>query len=314
MRVIEYSYPQKTNTKDLAVALGYFDGVHLGHRKLLSVLTKEAKEKGLTPCVFTFAENPSKTKKTQSTLYNNQDKISILEEIGIEILILASFDSIRSLTPNDFVEKVLIEALSAQICVVGYNFRFGYKAMGDANMLSEIMIKNNKSALIVDEHTVKGKTVSSTEIRRLIERGAIEDANALLGLPYFLEGRVERGLGLGRSFGFPTINTPVRDGSPLQNGVYRSAVRIDGLLFTGITNIGRCPTVEKREVHAETLIANFDGDLYGKEVRIYLLEYLREEKQFTSVDELREQIYKDRDLSIEKNGDLKWLATGLNSL
>ena len=313
MRIIDYQYPTtKPNIKNLAVALGYFDGVHLGHRKLLSVLIEEAKRNNLTPCVFSFADPPSKTKDTQIILYNNKDKAALFEDLGINTLVLASFDSVSYLSPQDFVDKVLIDDLSCELCVVGYNFRFGNKASGDASDLERMMKKHGKLSICVDEETVNEKTVSSTEIRTLIEERKIEEANLLLGIPYFIKGTVERGLGLGSSFGFPTVNTPIRDDSPLPSGVYRSAVRIDGKLFTGITNVGSCPTVKERDIHAETLIADFNGDLYGKEIQIYILEYLREEKKFDSIDDLRSRIYLDRDISINKNGDLKWLATGLN--
>lgn len=312
MRIIEYSYPEKADVKNLAVALGYFDGVHQGHRHLLSILVKCAKEKGLTPCVFTFTNRPSKTKKKQRTIYKNADKIKIFKDLGIEIAILADFNSISNLSPKEFVEKVLIDSLSSELCVAGYNFKFGKNACGNTDDLKAIMRRNGKDTIITDEQTVSGKTVSSTEIRNLIMNRDLETANLLLGSPYFIRGTVEKGLGLGKSFGFPTVNTPISSDSPLQIGVYRSAVRIENKLFTGITNIGKCPTVGEREIHAETLIAGFNDDLYGKEIFVYLLEYLREEQKFSSVEELREQIYRDRDLSIKKNGDLKWLATGLN--
>ena len=313
VRIIEYSYPgEKPNTENLAVALGYFDGVHLGHRKLIATLVDEAKKNNLTPCIFTFGNSLSKIKNTQTILYNTEEKLSIFEEMGIEVVIVSDFASISSLTPEDFVNKVLVNDLSVKLCAVGYNFRFGKKASGDANDLKRLMEANGCSAICIDEETVFGNAVSSTIIRSLLAEKRVEDANALLGIPYFIRGVVERGLGLGKHFGFPTVNTPLRGDSPLAFGVYRTAVRIGDELFTGITNIGSCPTVKEREAHAETLIADFSGDLYGKEIRIYLLEYLREERKFDSIEELKAQIHQDRDLSKIKNGDLKWLEIGLN--
>ena len=134
----------------------------------------------------------------------------------------------------------------------------------------------------------------------------------MLGLPYAIEGEVERGLGLGKAYGFPTVNLPLRRTSPLSTGVYRTAVIIDGRAYTGVTNVGSCPTVSEREIHTETLIADFEGDLYGKTVRIYFLGYLREEKRFDSIEELRDRIYLDKDIAKKENGDLLWLETGLN--
>ena len=313
MRIIEYSYPiEKLNTENLAVALGYFDGVHLGHRKLISILVEESKRRGLIPCIFTFRNPPSKTKNTRTIIYNIEDKMLIFKELGVEIVISTDFDSVSQLSPEDFVNKVLANDLSVKLCVAGYNFRFGHHASGNSETLKLLMNQIGYSAIIVDEETVGDKTLSSTEIRSLLNEGKTEEANTLLGTPYFIRGIVEKGLGLGKRFGFPTVNTPIREDSPLKEGVYRSAVRIDGVLFTGITNIGKCPTVQERELHAETLIVDFNGDLYGKEIRIYLLEYLREEKRFDSIEDLKQQIYHDRNLSKEKNGDLKWLETGLS--
>jgi hypothetical protein len=151
-----------------------------------------------------------------------------------------------------------------------------------------------------------------SEIRELIKDGKLDEATEMLGLPYFVEGVVEKGLGLGKAYGFPTVNTPIRENSPLSPGVYRTAVETGGKIYTGVTNVGSCPTVKEREIHTETLIADFDGNLYGEKIRIYFLGYLRQEKQFNSIDKLREQIYTDKQRSIEENGDLTWLATGQN--
>ena len=313
MRIINYSYPlEKPNTENLAVALGYFDGVHLGHRKLISALIDSARDNNLTPAVLTFNHLPQKTKNTKTIIYNIDDKLSFFNNLGVEVVIMVSFESVSELSPQEFVDNVLVRDLSAKICIAGYNFKFGNKASGNVKDLENLMAKNECKAITVDEETVNGKEISSTKIRTLLADKRIEEANLLLGVPYSIGGTVEKGIGKGKQFGFPTVNTPIRENSPLPTGVYRSAVNIDGILFTGITNIGNCPTVKARETHAETLIADFNGDLYGKEIRIYLLEYLREEKKFNSVEELREQIYLDRDLSKKKNGDLKWLATGLN--
>ena len=179
-------------------------------------------------------------------------------------------------------------------------------------MLVELMCVYGKRAIILSEQKINGKPLSATIIRGLIFDGHLDEATKMLGIPYSITGTVEKGLGLGKAYGFPTVNLPLRDTSPLAVGVYRTAVLVDGKLYTGITNVGKCPTIAEREVHAETLIADFDGDLYGKEIRIFFLGFLRPEKKFNSIDELRDQIYFDRDISIKENGDLKWLETGLN--
>ena len=307
-----YHYPEKLNIGKCAVALGYFDGVHIGHRELISLLVREAKAEGLKSYVLTFEDDLAKTKKTQSIIYNTEEKLKIFESLGVDGVIVADFSSISGLSPESFVFDVLIDSLGAELAISGYNFRFGKFAAADSSRLIELMEQKGKRALVLSERRVDGKTLSATAIRELISDKNLDEATRMLGVPYFIEGAVERGLGLGKGFGFPTVNIPIRETSPLASGVYRTAVKIGDKLYTGVTNVGSCPTVKEREIHTETLIADFDGNLYGQNIKIYFLGYLREERLFDSVDELRAQIYFDKDRSIEENGDLTWLATGQN--
>ena len=312
MNVVYYSYPSALELGKIAVALGYFDGVHVGHRELISLLVREARAKGLSPYVLTFADSLSKTKKTQSIIYNTEEKIKIFSSLGVEGVIVTDFSSISGLSPESFIGDVLVDSLGVELAISGYNFRFGKGAAADSLALVELMEKAGKSAIILSEQKIDGKPLSATVIRDLISEKRLEEATRMLGLPYAIEGEVERGLGLGKAYGFPTVNLPLRRTSPLSTGVYRTAVIIDGRAYTGVTNVGSCPTVSEREIHTETLIADFEGDLYGKTVRIYSLGYLREEKRFDSIEELRDRIYLDKDIAKKENGDLLWLETGLN--
>ena len=312
MDIKSYRYPEKLNIGKCAVALGYFDGVHIGHRELISLLVREAKAEGLKSYILTFEDNLAKTKKTQSVIYNTKEKLRIFESLGVDGVIVADFSSISGLSPESFVFDVLIDSLGVELAISGYNFRFGKFAAADSSRLIELMEDKGKRSLVLSERRVDGKPLSATVIRELIGEKRLDEANKMLGIPYYVEGTVERGLGLGTGFGFPTVNIPIRETSPLASGVYRTAVKIGDRLYTGVTNVGSCPTVKEREIHTETLIADFDGNLYGQNIRIYFLGYLREERLFDSVDELRDQIYFDRNRSIEENGDLTWLATGLN--
>ena len=314
MDIIKYSYPEKLNLNNTAVALGYFDGVHTGHRELISLLVREAKAENLKPYVFTFVDDLAKTKKTQSIIYNTEEKIKIFESLGVEGIIITDFSSISGLSPEEFIFGVLISSLGVELAISGYNFRFGKGAAAGASELIELMEKYGKRSIVLSEKRIDGKTLSATVIRQLISERRMEEATKMLGVPYFIEGTVEKGLGLGKVYGFPTVNLPIRKNSPLAPGVYRTAVQIGKKLYTGITNVGSCPTVQEREIHTETLIADFSGDLYGTTLRVFFLGYIREEKHFDSIDDLRKQIYIDRDKSIEENGDLKWLEIGLNSL
>ena len=312
MEVKSYRYPEKLNIGKCAVALGYFDGVHLGHRELISLLVREARADGLKSYVLTFEDNIAKTKKTQSIIYNTEEKIRIFESLGVDGVIIADFCSISGLSPESFVYDVLIDSLGVELAISGYNFRFGKFAAADSSRLIELMEDKGKRALVLSERRIDGKTLSATVIREYLSAKRLDEATKMLGAPYFIEGTVERGLGLGKGFGFPTVNIPIRETSPLASGVYRTAVKIGDKIYTGVTNVGSCPTVKEREIHTETLIADFDGNLYGQNIKIYFLGYLREEKLFDSVDELRDQIYSDKDRSIEEKGDLTWLATGQN--
>lgn len=312
VQVISYRYPEKLNIKSSAVALGYFDGVHVGHRELISLLTQEARSRNLPSYILTFADDIAKTKKMTSMIYNIEEKIKIFESLGVDGVIVADFHSIADLSAEDFVREVLIGSLGAELAISGYNFRFGKGASADSSILSDIMRTNGKEAIVLNEQKLDGKQLSSTAIRELISKKRLDEAARMLGAPYFIEGEVVKGLGLGKVYGFPTVNTPIRSSSPLPSGVYRTAVQIGKKLYTGVTNVGSCPTVKEREIHAETLIADFSGDLYGQSLRIYFLGYLREEKKFESVEELKEQIYIDKNKSVSENGDLKWLETGLS--
>ena len=314
MNIINYKYPSDTTLRGIAVALGYFDGVHVGHRELIALLVSEAKKRGLSPYVLTFADSISKTKNNQSTLYTAEEKIRIFESLGAEGVIVTDFSSVAELSPERFVSEVLIEALGTELAISGYNFRFGKGASADSQRLSELMRGLGKDAVILDEQRIDGKPISATAIRQLIYDKRLDEATRMLGVPYSIEGKVEKGLGLGKAYGFPTVNIPLREDSPLSTGVYRTAVKIGKKLYTGITNIGKCPTVKEREVHSETLIADFEGDIYGENIRIYFLGYLRPEKRFDSIEELREQIYIDKEKSLKENGELTWLEIGLNEL
>lgn len=312
MNIINYKYPSDTTLRGIAVALGYFDGVHVGHRELIALLVSEAKKRGLSPYVLTFADSISKTKNSQSTLYTAEEKIKIFESLGAEGVIVTDFSSVAELSPERFVSEVLVKALGAELAISGYNFRFGKGASADSQKLSDLMRGLGKDAVILDEQRIDGKPISATAIRQLIYDKRLGEATRMLGVPYSIEGKVEKGLGLGKAYGFPTVNIPLREDSPLSTGVYRTAVKIGKKLYTGITNIGKCPTVKEREVHSETLIADFEGDIYGENIRIYFLGYLRPEKRFDSIEELREQIYIDKEKSLKENGELTWLEIGLN--
>ena len=225
---------------------------------------------------------------------------------------LADFESIKNLTPEEFTKQVLFDGLCARTVVAGFNFRFGKAAVGDAEALVALMKDIGGEAVIRREITSDdGKTVSSTRIRELISKKDIKAANSLLGAPYFIHGRVSSGNKKGRELGFPTVNTSLDPDRTAPQGVFSSVVPIDGVLYPAITNIGSCPTLGAREIHAETHIIDYSGDLYGRELEIYLLGFLREEMHFDSVSELCRQVEEDKKRTVKEIGELSWQRLGL---
>ncbi len=311
MEIVKYS-PGESYESDVpcAVAIGCFDGVHRGHRALLRLLVERSRSLGIKPCVLTFTGIMPKNANMNTIIYNFEDKVDLFSYFGIERVVIADFSDISNMSPESFVRDVLVRDLKTELAAVGYNFRFGKGAKGSSEMLVSLMKAHGKSAEILGEQSTEDGSISSTKIRSLLLGGRIKKANKLLGSPYFIHGTVEKGLGLGKVYGFPTVNISLGKSSPLATGVYRTAVKIHEKLYTGVTNIGACPTVKEREIHAETMIAEFDGDLYGEDIYIFFLDYLREEKRFESIEALKQQIYADRDRAVKENGDLKWLEIG----
>ena len=294
MRIIKYKgSTESLNERPLCCALGFFDGVHAGHRHLIEKCIATARSLGLCPAVFTFCAEAMNIKSNAPRLYTTEEKIEIFKELGVELTVLCDFDSVREITPEIFVCDVLISNLNCDVVITGEGFRFGKDAVGDTATLKRLMEKQGKRALIVDDLTQNGVKVSSTEVRRALKECRIKDAMALLGAPYFITGKVKRGRGVGHKYGFPTINTELQNSTVLQTGVYKSELKIDGVTYTGLTNIGTCPTFDEREIHAETMILGFSGDLYGRDIKIGLIDYIRGEKKFSSPEALRAQINDD---------------------
>ncbi len=306
-----YEYPGENRIDgECVLALGFFDGVHIAHRDLISTARNEAKARGLAFGIFTFGGD---IKGGVERIYTDDEKIKIFESLGADFTVFADFAAIRDFSPEEFVKKILIASLNCRVAVAGFNFRFGKGAVGDAEALAELMTGSGREAVIKNEITGEdGKTVSSTRIRDLLISGRMAEARALLGAPYYIIGRVEHGNKTGRTLGFPTVNLSIPEGKvALRRGVYRSAIPIGDKIYTGITNVGICPTFDAREVHSETYILDFEGDIYGDKICIYLIDFMRDEIAFSSPNELKMQINVDKNRAIKENGDIKWQELGL---
>lgn len=278
---------------DRAVALGVFDGVHLGHRR---VLASTLGNQGLVSAVISFGDGAAALKPDAVKLCSDAYTASLLEAIGIEEWFQADFASYRDLSPEAFVSQILVGQFDAKRVCCGFNFRFGKGGKGDTALLQTLCAAHGVDVVIADELADDNGTVSSDRLRRLIEAGDIETATRLLGHPIVIDTPVSHGQALGRTLDFPTANQPLAAGSVLPRfGVYMSTAVIDGNTYYGITNIGVRPTVGAEAPLAETWFDGFDGDLYDRPIRVVLTRFLREETRFDSVEALKAQILADRD-------------------
>ena len=312
MVIYEYPFDTKQNIDKCVLALGFFDGVHLAHRDLLESARSIAEERGLKFGIFSF-KSSGEIKNATKRLYNDEEKAEIFENMGADLVVFADFLKIAHLSAEKFVKDVLISDLNSSVCVAGFNFRFGNHASGDANDLIRLMEDGGGEAVICEEITSgDGTTLSSTLIRDMLTKGKIKEATEYLGAPYYIKGIVSQGRQVGRVLGFPTVNIPISDEKTVPRlGVYRTAIPIDGKIYSAVTNIGVCPTFESRDIHIESFILDFDGDLYGKDLKVFLLDFIRDEKSFSSPEELKMQINIDKNIVIKENGDIKWQDLGL---
>ena len=289
-----WNYPSDAHTPlcDCVLALGFFDGVHRGHREIISTAVKKAAQHSLPSAVFTFTGEGFLLKGGH--IYSTEEKLSILEELGVDEVILADFSEIKNTEAEDFVTEILLGDLGCAIAVSGEDFRFGRGALGNASLLSSILTQNGAALLCPDDVTEDGKKISSTSIREFLKAGKIKEANNLLGSPYFISCEVKRGLGLGKELGFPTANADFDErGIDILSGVYKCVCKVGEKELFAIANIGVCPTVSDRKKHIEAYLLNFSGDLYGAKIRLEILDFIRPEIKFNSIEDLIMQIKLD---------------------
>ncbi len=294
----------QTPEGELAAALGSFDGLHLGHRQ---VIGNTLSVPGLRPAVITFQQNPSVSlqKKPVPLLTTNEQKLALLKEMGVEVVYLLPFDRIRDMEPEDFVEA-LYRVCRVRALSCGFNFRFGKNGRGDAGLLKELCREKGISLSVTPPVSVAGETVSSTRIRACLEQGDVQQAGQLLGRPFGYDFEVTHGRQLGRTWGTPTINQPFPAGYVLPRfGVYASLVEVEGQKYYGVTNIGVKPTVGSDCALSETWIPEFSGDLYGKKVPVELLDFIRPERKFDSLDQLKNEILENGVLA-RKIAEREW--------
>jgi riboflavin kinase/FMN adenylyltransferase len=299
----------KTKLEDPTyIALGNFDGLHLGHMHLINKTVELAKADNAKSMICTFENHPLSVINKEicpKLIMDNDTKINLLESTGIDIVDLINFNNeFMKTTPEQFI-KNMVNLYNVKGIVVGFNYRFGYKNLGDVEMLKTYSTILGYRLYVAEAISVNQEIVSSSKIRHLITEGDITKANELLGRTHSIIGDVIKGKQFGRTIGFPTVNLNYNKKYIIpKGGVYYTIIEYNNYLHKAITNIGYNPTVEGGKLSVETHILNFDKQIYGEEVKINFVNRIRDEFKFNTIERLKEQLSKDKkyafDQKIEK--------------
>ena len=276
-----------------AVALGFFDGVHLGHQAVIRAAVKDAQCNGLTPAVFTFSL-PMQNSLKGGRIDTQEEKLNCIQKLGAQHYMEPAFEEFRDLLPEQFVLDVLIGQYGAKALFCGDNFTFGKKAAGNVELLRRLCEPRGVRVCVVSMAQWQGTTVSSTRVRAALEEGDIPLANALLGRPYRIDFPVRHGQGLGSKLGFPTINQVYPAGYVMPKfGIYITRVLVDGQWYAGATGMGTRPTVNEsgEGPTCETFIPDFEGQLYGECPVLEFYRYIAPSRRFDSLEELKACVF-----------------------
>ena len=283
----------------LFLAIGVFDGVHLGHQAVISTSAEHAKAANGTPVVVTFDPHPEKILRPEAAphlLTATPHKIALIRELGVAHLLIVTFDKQFAATePEDFVQQLVNHSNPLREICVGHKWSFGKNRRGNLELLKKLGAQFDFNVIGIPPVTVNGELVSSTTIRRAVESGDLQKAAAMLGREYTVLGTVVRGDDLGKKIGFPTANLSAHNEQFPPNGVYFAEARLEGVAYPGVVNLGYRPTVSssKTERILEIHLLDFDRDIYGKDLEVRFISYLRPEKKFEDVDALVRQIERD---------------------
>ena len=294
-----------TCSKKTTFTLGTFDGVHIGHRKILEKLIKNTENDQTESLVLTFFPHPRMFLKGQSDiklLNTIGEKIDLLENLGVQNLVIHPFDEAFSkLTAEEFVKTVLVDRFHIHKIIIGHDHRFGRNRTANIDDLISFGKQYNFEVEQISVQEIKDVSISSTKIRKALIDGNMALANDYLGYEYFLTGTVIKGKQLGNTIGFPTANLNIEESDKLipKNGVYVVKSSINQKTIFGMMNIGFNPTVEGEKLSVEVHYFDFDANLYNQEIRVSMLEYLRPEEKFDSVTLLKEQLTKDMDSALD---------------
>lgn len=291
------SLDEVINVENTVVTIGNFDGIHKGHIKLIKEAVKEAKTKNYKSVVFTFENHPMRYFRADSIkhIITNEEKVKIFEDLGVDIVFMIPFDEyMTKISATDFVKTILHEKLKCKMVIVGHDFTFARNKEGNASLLESLGKNYNMKVKVIEPIKIKGRRVSSSYIRNLINDGNVSEIKDFLGRNYFLEGEVIHARKIGRTIGFPTANLKAEDKLIIpKNGIYAVKVYIKNKVYYGATNIGYNPTVNGKALSIETNIIDFDEEIYGEIIKVEFLDRIRDEKKFNSLDELKSQLRKD---------------------
>lgn len=286
------------------VALGSFDGLHSGHLSLVNKIIELANENKGRSIVYTFKNHPRtliKGTTPPKLLMDNESKEEILEALGVDLIYFEEFnEEYMKLTPEGFI-KYLCEKFKVKGIVVGFNYRFGYKNIGNIEMLKELSTKYGYELYVMEPCNYEDEVISSTRIRNELFNGNVDKAMKMLNRPYIIKGKVVHGKKLGRTIGFPTANLDYSKEILIPSkGVYYTNVEWQGKIYKGITSVGNNPTVNGNKLTIETYILDFNNDLYGHNIKVYFIKKIRDEKKFNSIDDLVIQLKKDKNYALEE--------------
>ncbi len=295
MQVIHYSLGQEMSLPPMALAIGYFDGLHRGHQALFMKIKEYASNNQIKSAVMTFAPNPLVTlgkMKEERYLTSYQDRADILEEMGIDYLIIVEFTKeVSCLSPEDFYDRIL-NCFDLRYIVCGFDFHFGYQGKGNGEILTKLA---ECPVYIQDEVTDRNLKISTTRISDHLAGGYIEEVNLLLGRPYFISGKIIKGRQIGRTIGFPTANVDYGHYVIPKFGVYVTKIKVKGKTHLGMCNIGFNPTFTSLDKPSlEVNILDFDEDIYDEHATVYFYHMIRPEQKFDSAEGLIEQLKKDQ--------------------
>ena len=302
MKIIERNEAEMKN-KPWCIALGSFDGVHLGHRKLIELLIKEAEFHGTGSAVYTFHTHPRKILMPDKHIYlitDNKKRAEVIESLRVDMLYLEDFNLIRDMSAEAFVKNVLVERFDVKSVVVGYNYRFGIKGEGNSELLKQLGEKYGFKVNVVEAVVVDNHTVSSSLIRHIIRSGSVDKVAAYLGREFSVHGEVIYGKQNGEVMGIKTANIDVkRDITLPKKGVYFTTTTVMGEKYKSITNIGFNPTFSGESLSVETHLIDFNENIYGEEIEIFFHRHRRDEIKFQTMEELVGQIRSDIQARLE---------------